>query len=123
MAHLKELLIEEMQDLLHAETQLTGALPKMAEAAHSPDLRSAFQTHLRETEGHVVRLERIFSKLGRSPERETCAAMKGLIAEGEEMIGAKGDPSGATAAYGKALLALKVKAAVAQIRRAETSIN
>ena len=92
---LEDLFIEQIEDLYDAEQRLTKRrLPReMAEAAHSPDLKSAFQTHLRETEGHVVRLERIFSKLGRSPERETCAAMKGLIAEGEEMIGAKGDPS------------------------------
>jgi ferritin-like metal-binding protein YciE len=90
---LDDLFIEQIEDLYDAEKRLTQALPKMAEAAHSPDLRSAFQTHLRETEGHVVRLERVFQKLGRSPERETCEAMKGLIAEGEEMIGAKGDPN------------------------------
>jgi ferritin-like metal-binding protein YciE len=90
---LEDLFIEQIEDLYDAENRLTKALPKMAEAAHSPDLRSAFQTHLRETEGHVVRLERVFQKLGRTPERETCEAMKGLIAEGEEMISAKGDPS------------------------------
>ena len=90
---LEDLFIEQIEDLYDAEKRLTQALPKMAEASHSPDLRSAFQTHLRETEGHVVRLERIFQKLGRSPERETCEAMKGLIAEGEAMISAKGDPN------------------------------
>jgi ferritin-like metal-binding protein YciE len=90
---LEDLFIEQIEDLYDAEKRLTQALPKMAEASHSPDLRSAFQTHLRETEGHVVRLERIFQKLGRSPERETCEAMKRLIAEGEAMISAKGDPN------------------------------
>ena len=90
---LEDLFIEQIEDLYDAEQRIVQALPKMADAAHSPDLRSAFQTHLRETEGQVVRLERIFQKLGRSPERETCAAMKGLISEGEQMVGAKGDPS------------------------------
>jgi manganese catalase len=52
MAQLKELLIEELQDLLHAETQLTGALPKMAEAAHNPKLKEAFEKHLVQTENH-----------------------------------------------------------------------
>jgi len=89
---LEDLFIEQIEDLYDAEQRIVQALPKMADAAHSPDLRSAFQTHLRETEGQVVRLERIFQKLGRSPERETCAAMKGLISEGEQMVGAKGDP-------------------------------
>src|SRR5580692_7310058 len=82
---LEDLFIEQIEDLYDAEKRLTRALPKMAEASHSPDLRNAFQTHLRETEGHVVRLERIFQKLGRSPERETCEAMKGLIAEAQRV--------------------------------------
>lgn len=90
---LDDLFIEQIEDLYDAEQRLTKAIPKMAEASHSSDLKSAFQTHLRETEGHVVRLERIFAQLGKSPYRETCEAMKGLIAEGEEMINAKGDPS------------------------------
>src|SRR5207245_1843412 len=78
-------------DLYDAEQRLTSALPKMAEAAHSPQLKRAFETHLKETEGHVRRLERVFSQIGKSPERETCEAMKGLISEGEEMISATGD--------------------------------
>jgi ferritin-like metal-binding protein YciE len=90
---LDDLFIEQIEDLYDAEVRLTRALPKMAEASMSSDLKSAFQTHLRETEGHVVRLERIFAKLGKSPYRETCEAMKGLIAEGEEMVSAKGDPN------------------------------
>jgi ferritin-like metal-binding protein YciE len=89
---LEDLFIEQLEDLYDAEKRLTKALPKMADAAHSSDLKNAFRTHLRETEGHVLRLERIFSQLGRSPARETCAAMKGLISEGDDMINATGDP-------------------------------
>jgi ferritin-like metal-binding protein YciE len=89
---LEALFLEQIGDLYDAEQRLTQALPKMADAAHSPALKSAFQTHLRETKGHVSRLERIFKQFGKTPERETCAAMKGLISEGEDMINATGDP-------------------------------
>jgi ferritin-like metal-binding protein YciE len=63
----------------------------MAEAATSSELKQAFQSHLQETQGHVARLEQIFAMISREPARETCAAMKGLIKEGEEMIDARGD--------------------------------
>lgn len=89
---LDDLFIEQLQDLYDAETRLTKALPKMEEAAHSPALKSAFRDHLRETETQVNRLETIFQQLGKKSKRETCEAMKGLIAEGEEMVQAKGDP-------------------------------
>ena len=71
---------------------ITEALPKMADAANSSELKQAFMTHLHETEQQVQRLEQIFRQLGQDPERKTCMAMKGLIAEGEEMIKAKADP-------------------------------
>lgn len=86
----EDLLLTQLEDLYDAEKRLTKALPKMADAAHAPELKSAFRDHLRETEGHVRRLEQVFRQLGKSPERETCDAMKGLITEGEEMIQAKG---------------------------------
>ena len=89
---LQDLFVEQIQDLYDAEQRLTKALPKMADAAHNPQLKTAFQDHLRETENHIKRLEQVFQLLGKSPERETCEAMKGLIAEGEEMVQAKGDP-------------------------------
>lgn len=88
---LKDLFIDQLEDLYDAEKRLTGALPKMAEAAHSSDLAAAFQEHLSQTQGHVDRLETIFKQMGKRPERETCEAMKGLIKEGEEMVKAKGD--------------------------------
>ena len=65
----------------------------MAEAASAPDLRKAFNDHLRQTSEHVSRLERIFQNLNESPKGHTCEGMKGLIKEGEEMIKMKGEPS------------------------------
>jgi len=90
---LDDLLLEQIQDLYDAEKRLIDALPKMADASHSPQLQSAFREHLRQTEGHARRLEQIFQQLGKQPERETCEAMKGLIEEGEEMVHAEGDPN------------------------------
>ncbi len=81
----------QLQDLYDAENRLIDALPKMAEAASSAQLKQAFTAHLRETEGHVTRLEQVFRALGKPAKRETCAAMKGLIAEGEEIIKAEAD--------------------------------
>ena len=88
---LDDLFLEQLQDLYDAEKRLTKALPKMADAAHSPQLKDAFRLHLRETEGQIARLEQVFNELGKRPQRETCEAMKGLIKEGEEMVQAKGD--------------------------------
>jgi Mn-containing catalase len=86
MPQLKELLIEDLQDLLHAEMQLTAALPKMAKAAHHPKLKEGFEKHLLQTEGHVERLKRCFDLLGEKAEPKACKAMKGLVEEGEETI-------------------------------------
>jgi Mn-containing catalase len=86
MSQLKELLTEEMQDLLHAEMQLTKALPKMAEAAHNPKLRECFEKHLMQTQGHIERLQQAFELLGEKAQGKPCKAMQGLIAEGEETI-------------------------------------
>src|SRR5579883_2748368 len=88
----KDLFTNQIEDLYDAEQRLTKALPKMAEAAHSNQLKQAIQQHLSETQGHVSRLETIFREIGVEPKRETCEAMKGLISEGEDMIHAKGDP-------------------------------
>jgi len=86
MPVLKELLVEELQDLLHAETQLVGALPKMAEAANHPKLKEAFEKHLVQTEGHVERLKKAFSLLGEKAQPKPCKAMMGLVEEGQETI-------------------------------------
>ena len=90
---LKDLYLEQLKDLYSAETQLVDALPKMAEAATAGDLKRGFQEHLRQTQEHVNRLERIFQSLGEKPGGHTCEGMKGLIREGEQMIKMKGEPS------------------------------
>jgi len=87
-----DLFVEQLQDLYDAEQRLVKALPQMADAAHSASLKSAFQEHLRQTQGQVNRLEQIFRGLGKSAQAKTCEAMKGLISEGSEVISAKGDP-------------------------------
>lgn len=87
------LLVDQLQDLYDAEHRLVDALPKMADAASSPELKRAFQGHLDETKRHVNRLEQAFKNLDKSAERKSCEAMKGLIKEGDEMINAKGDPA------------------------------
>jgi len=89
---METLLVDQLQDLYDAEQRLVKALPKMADAAHNQALKSAFQQHLRETQNHVTRLERAFQVMGRKAESKTCAAMKGLIEEGQEVLDAKGDP-------------------------------
>jgi Mn-containing catalase len=86
MSQLKELLVEELQDLLHAETQLTKALPKMAAAAQHPKLRELFEKHLGQTEGQIGRLRQAFDLLGEKAEAKPCKAMEGLVAEGAETI-------------------------------------
>jgi Mn-containing catalase len=86
MPLIKDLLVEELQDLLHAENQLVGALPKMAAAAHNPKLREAFEKHLLQTQTHVERLNEAFEMLGEDAEPKPCRAMIGLIEEGKEVI-------------------------------------
>ena len=82
----EDLLVDEIKDLYDAEHQLTKALPKMAKAATSPNLKSAFEDHLKQTEGHIKRLEQVFAGLDKKPTRKTCVAMKGLVEEGSEVI-------------------------------------
>jgi Mn-containing catalase len=86
MSQVRELLVEELQDLLHAENQLVAALPKMAEAAQHPKLREAFQKHLAQTEGQVERLQEAFELLGAKAQSKACKGMQGLIEEGQETI-------------------------------------
>ena len=86
MGQLRELLVEELQDLLHAETQLTKALPEMAAAARNPKLKEAFEKHLVQTEVHVARLKKAFELLGVKAQAKPCKAMAGLVAEGQETI-------------------------------------
>jgi ferritin-like metal-binding protein YciE len=81
-----------LRDLHNAEEQLVEALPKMAEAASSTELRNAFNHHLEETRKQVTRLDDVFKSLGEKASGETCEAMTGLVKEGEEFIKAKGQP-------------------------------
>lgn len=90
---LRDLYVEQLQDLYSAETQLVEALPKMAKAATNQQLKSGFEEHLTQTQQHVQRLEQIFEKLGTKAGGTTCNGMKGLIKEGDEMIKAKGEPA------------------------------
>ena len=93
LGSLNDVLEAQLGDLYDAEKQLLAALPKMAAAAHSDELRKAFETHLQETRGHIERLERVFSDIGMPMPTEQCKAMRGLIAEGEEIVKASGDPA------------------------------
>lgn len=90
---LKTLLIEELRDLYSAETQLVKALPKMAKAASTEELSEAFNEHLEVTKEHVNRLEEIFEQLDEKPKGHMCAAMEGLIKEGNDIIEAEGEDS------------------------------
>lgn len=86
MATLDDLFTDLLKDLYSAEKQLVKALPKMAKNAQSPDLQRAFQEHLKQTEGQVERIERIFSDMGGSPRGKKCVGMEGLIEEGNELL-------------------------------------
>jgi ferritin-like metal-binding protein YciE len=90
---LNDLFVEQIADLRSAETQLVQALPKMANAASSDELKQAFLNHLDETRDHVRRLDEVLGQVGKSAPTEHCKGMQGLISEGEEMIGATGDPA------------------------------
>jgi Mn-containing catalase len=86
MPQIRELLVEELQDLLHAENQLVAALPKMASAARNPTLKQAFEKHLAQTQIHVERLKKVFDLLGVKAQAKPCKAMMGLVQEGQEKI-------------------------------------
>lgn len=88
---LNDLFIDELRDTLSAEKQLVEALPKMAAASSSPVLQSAFEKHLRETEGQIERLKRVFESIGETARAKTCKAMEGLIEEGADIIKEKAD--------------------------------
>jgi len=84
---LKDLFVDQLQDAYSAESQLTKALPKMAKAAKSDDLRRGFEQHLKETENQIKRIERVCEQVGCRTGSNTCEAMKGLVDEGEEIMG------------------------------------
>ncbi len=92
MTTLQDLYVEELRDLYNAEHQLLKALPKMAKAATSEKLKSAFTEHLEQTQTHIDRLVSIFESLDQSPNGKKCKGMEGVIAEGSEMIEGDADP-------------------------------
>lgn len=91
MDTVNDLFEDQIKDLYSAEKQLLKALPKMAKKASSPELKKGFETHLKQTEGQVKRLEQISEMWEFKPTGKKCKAMEGLIEEGSEVIGEKGD--------------------------------
>jgi ferritin-like metal-binding protein YciE len=89
----RDLLVEELKDLYSAENQLVKALPKMAKAATSEELRDAIENHLQETQVHVQRLEQIGKQLGETMKGKKCKAMEGLVEEGKDVMEEDATPS------------------------------
>lgn len=89
---LRDLLIDQLKDLHNAEAQLVKALPKVAKAATSDELREAILSHLEETRGQMDRLDQIFEMLDVKPGRKKCKAMEGLLAEGSEIVAEDAEP-------------------------------
>ncbi len=83
---LEDLFLEDLKDLYNAENQILKALPRMAKKASAPELRRAFEQHLKQTEGQVQRLERVFASIDEKPKGKTCKGMQGLIEEGKEKM-------------------------------------
>jgi ferritin-like metal-binding protein YciE len=83
---LHDLFHDTLQDIYYAEKKILSTLPKMAKAAHSPELKAAFEKHYGETEVHVERLERVFAIINQKPQGKTCAAIVGITNEGAEIM-------------------------------------
>jgi ferritin-like metal-binding protein YciE len=107
MENIRELLVHELHDMLHAEKQLVKALPKMVKAASSSQLGQAIESHLRETEQHVNRLEQVFERLGEPPKAKKCDGIAGIIKEGEKLL--REDRGGSVADAGLICSAQKVE--------------
>lgn len=93
LTSLNTLLDHELQDIYDAENRIAAALPKLANAAHNPELKEALNQHLEETRGQIERLNRVFAEVGSQGNGETCEAARGLIEEGEQIINASGNPA------------------------------
>ena len=93
MESLQDLFVLELNDLYSAENQLIEALPKMAQAASTPELKQGFEKHLEQTRVHAQRIEQIFEDFDRKPGGVKCKGMEGLIKEGEEAIGEDAEPA------------------------------
>jgi ferritin-like metal-binding protein YciE len=89
---LDDLFVHTLQDMYYAENQIVKSLPEMISKASSPDLKSAFQSHLAETEGHVRRLEQVFQMHGQSVKGVDCPAMDGILSEARDVISDCGNP-------------------------------
>src|SRR5580658_1391424 len=83
---LRELFIDELRDLYDAENRLVKAIPKMAKASDSDELRSGFEHHLEQTKGHVDRLKQVLTSLDEKPTGKKCAGITGILQEGEELM-------------------------------------
>lgn len=83
---LRDLFLNELRDMYHAEKQLVRALPRMAKAADSAELRQAIEKHLGETENQVQRLEGVFQSIGETARAKACKGMAGIVEEGKEML-------------------------------------
>ena len=83
---LHDAFLDELRDVYHAEKQITKALPKMVKAASNKSLAQAFADHLKETEGHVARIEKAFSTLGETVKAKPCEGMKGILEEGKSIL-------------------------------------
>jgi ferritin-like metal-binding protein YciE len=92
MQSLRDLMIDELKDLYSAENQILKALPKMIKKVTSPDLKQGFEKHLKETEGQVERLDKIFQELNESPRGKKCKGMEGIIADGKELMEEDAEP-------------------------------
>ncbi len=91
---LDDLFYDTLKDIYYAERKILKALPKMARAASSPDLKAAFEKHREETEGQIARLQQVFELLGKRAQGKTCDAIEGIISEGEDIIETyKGTPA------------------------------
>ena len=91
---LDELFHDTLKDIYYAEKKILSALPKMAKAAHNDDLRAAFEKHKTETEGQIDRLEQVFALIEEKPQGKKCAAIEGILEEGQEIIKEyKGSPA------------------------------
>jgi len=90
---LRDLFLDQLQDMYSAENQLTKALPKMAKAANNPELKRGFEQHLKQTEQQYARLEKVFQAIGEKAKAKTCEAMEGLVEEASDWIGESAEPN------------------------------
>jgi ferritin-like metal-binding protein YciE len=91
--NLRELFVEQLRDLYDGEQQINEALPKLIEKANNPELKDVLRDHLEESRTHIERLEKIFQRLDQKPTGERCKGMKGILKEGDDLVGKAKDPA------------------------------